>query len=361
MTGRIKLLKSGVKVSEEDTPAIEYSYDELGEFDKSCGTYDLDGFTLPQSFCPEEFVCATTDATDDMKQFSACIDAMNCHMFAGMTTSNIAGSANALFMHQMIPHHQNAVNMAKTLLHTGVLKCDDVTEETEDCILTVLMLSIITGQNFQIQTMKSLLADNPDYPDEDNCELELDIELASVQSAQTPDNERQLEGPICTSANNVFTAKVNLHAGELGYYQFEECGDTVNPTLGMEIGETYSFVQTDPTNYYHPMGFAYFADGAHDDVDELEPGITQTTGNSCAANMTCSAPMYFIGEDYQGTYSNLPDPGVTTGDDNFGLDDYEPLFFHPFPDWLGYGDFNIKLRFDDADYDQDIFYFCHVR
>ena len=28
-----------------------------------------------------------------------------------------------------------------------------------------------------------------------------------------------------------FTTKVNLYAGELGYYQFEECGDDVNPTL----------------------------------------------------------------------------------------------------------------------------------
>ena len=45
-----------------------------------------------------------------------------------------------------------------------------------------------------------------------------------------------------------FTTKVNLYAGELGYYQFEECGDDVNPTLGMEIGKTYEFIQQDRSN-----------------------------------------------------------------------------------------------------------------
>ena len=39
---------------------------------------------------------------------------MNCAMMNGMTTS-VKGSESevALFLHQMIPHHQNAVNMAK--------------------------------------------------------------------------------------------------------------------------------------------------------------------------------------------------------------------------------------------------------
>lgn len=46
------------------------------------------------------------------------------------------------------------------------------------------------------------------------------------------------ETDICT-----FNAKVNLYAGELGYFTFEECGDVVNPTLGIELGKTYRFVQ----------------------------------------------------------------------------------------------------------------------
>ena len=48
---------------------------------------------------------------------------------------------------------------------------------------------------------------------------------------------------VCT-----FTAKVNLHASELGYFQFEECGDVDNPTIGLEVGKTYHFIQKDPSN-----------------------------------------------------------------------------------------------------------------
>jgi len=45
-------------------------------------------------------------------------------MFAGMTTNVNAGSEAALFLHQMIPHHQNAVNMSKALLKTKTLNCE---------------------------------------------------------------------------------------------------------------------------------------------------------------------------------------------------------------------------------------------
>ena len=62
----------------------------------------------------------------------------------------------------------------------------------------------------------------------------------------------EYEEPLCTSANNVFTSRINLFAGELGYYVFEECGlDVLNPTIAMEVGETYTFVQEHRTNYFH--------------------------------------------------------------------------------------------------------------
>ncbi len=50
----------------------------------------------------------------------------------------------------------------------------------------------------------------------------------------------------CNTTTNeecTFTVKVNLLAGELGYYQFEECGDLTNPTIGIEMGKTYRFLQ----------------------------------------------------------------------------------------------------------------------
>ena len=139
MTGRIKLLKNGVPVNATDAPPIEYEYDVPGEFDKKCGTFGLDEFQLPNAECPDKFVCLDDSLNDPaLVNFAECIEAMDCAMVAGMTTKYSAASPVALFIHQMIPHHQNAVNMAKVLLNQNVLKCDDITnEEDADCILEV--------------------------------------------------------------------------------------------------------------------------------------------------------------------------------------------------------------------------------
>jgi uncharacterized protein (DUF305 family) len=73
----------------------------------------------------------------------------------------------------MIPHHQNAVNMAKTLLYSGVLSCDDLLNEDDPlCNMEVLMYEIINSQNFQIHQMRNVLkADG--YPVEDKCVVEI--------------------------------------------------------------------------------------------------------------------------------------------------------------------------------------------
>ena len=65
-------------------------------------------------------------------------------------------------------------------------------------------------------------------------------ELCEATCSNVEDTD---EGEIC-----VFTTKVDLYAGELGYYQFEECGDAVNPTLALEVGKTYRFSQADRSN-----------------------------------------------------------------------------------------------------------------
>jgi hypothetical protein len=118
----------------------------------------------------------------------------------------------------------------------------------------------------------------------------------------------------------------------------------VNPTIGLEIGETYTFVQTDRSNYMHPMGFAYYPNGNHH--DGLKPAATATSMQmmmpkasatatsmpmqtemeisteampmqtevqsaaeamsmqSCVSGATCPAPMYFSDDKYLGVYSN---------------------------------------------------------
>jgi len=160
-----------------------------------------------------------------------------------------------------------------------------------------------------------------------------------------------------------FTFELDIYASELGYYYVKECGEHTQPTLGVEKGKTYHFIQTDITNYYHPLGFAYYPDGAHDDVDELEPGVTPPGSSSdCADTMTCPAPMYMLNGEYLGKYSNNADVApVTTDEDDFGLDVYEPDFFNPIEEWTENGEYSVYLKFDEIDdFTQDIFYFCHI-
>jgi hypothetical protein len=122
--------------------------------------------------------------------------------------------------------------------------------------------------------------------------------------------------------------------------------------------------QADRSNWYHPLGLAYFADGAHAEVDELEPGIAApgATDDSCAEDLSCPAPMYFKDGAYLGTYSNDANIQVpTTGEDDFGLDHYEPLFFHPPGQWTEYNDFSVTLNYPETSgFQGDIFYFCHI-
>merc|ERR1719384_1342997 len=145
-------------------------------------------------------------------------------------------------------------------------------------------------------------------------------------------------------------------AGELGYFKVDGC-DGVNPTLHLTKGRTYKFDQSDKSNWYHLIGFAYFPDGAHEGVDELEPGLLESM--ACAGDNKCPAPMYFMDGEYQGQFSNIPEIAEEKGDEDFGLDAVEPLFFHSLGEWEGYGKFETYLKFDQ-DYDKDIFYFCHL-
>jgi len=163
----------------------------------------------------------------------------------------------------------------------------------------------------------------------------------------------------CTSANNVFTAIVNqVNSGETGYYRFEECGAINNPTIGLIRGEKYEFIQKDASNWYHPLGFAWYVDGAHVDADELEPTIAPPNapaGYDCGDD--CPAPRYQL--------DGAPITPVSASGEDFGLDDYEPLFFYPFADWVDQGTFSVVAPSvgDAANVDpsnNDLFYFCHI-
>jgi uncharacterized protein (DUF305 family) len=169
MSGRIKLLnENNEEINEKDEPPLGYEYDKASEFDKQCGTFNVSDYQLPHGQCPDRFVCDV--ANEGLKDYAGCFDAINCAMMVGMTTD--ATSEVGLFVHQMIPHHQNAVNQAKTLLKTGFSSSCDVLSDNKDpnCILEGILREIINGQNAQIQVMRGIL-DSLEEPQYADCEV----------------------------------------------------------------------------------------------------------------------------------------------------------------------------------------------
>ena len=162
---------------------------------------------------------------------------------------------------------------------------------------------------------------------------------------------------------------LSTHAGYLvlrfshtGYFEVEGC-DGVNPTLLLTFNKTYIFDQSDISNHFHLIGFAYEADGAHVPVDELEPGIVPPgSGSDCDETSSCPSAMYWRNNEYHGKYSNTPNliPIPKEFSDDFGLDDVEPFFKYPLGDWQEYGPFTTTLTFDVESFDSDLFYFNHV-
>jgi len=212
MSGRIILVDSdGIQKTDDRLQAREtYYYTGYSEFDEACGTSGLESFSnLPSlendlTECPVEFVCGNGG------DYGQCIDAMNCQMMVGMT-SNPGGSSKGLFLIQMIPHHANAVQMSKSLLKLGGYdECDDFEEETAQCTLEGIARSIITNQNFQIQTMVTLYNDlnaetlNPvfvyDYIAEEDCEVEFNESTESSDSTDSTTDTLVAEEQPCFSA-----------------------------------------------------------------------------------------------------------------------------------------------------------------
>ena len=154
-----------------------------------------------------------------------------------------------------------------------------------------------------------------------------------------------------------------------GYYRFKGCGPTVKPAIKMVAGKTYKFDQTHVSNWMHPLGFAYYPDGAHEDVDELELEVEPPSGGSagCAATSTCDSPKYYGGKDgesYLGGTADTVLTGATHGyfagvtDGGFGLDTYEPQFKFPLATWQK-NKYNVHVKVTDTG-TAEFFYFCHI-
>jgi uncharacterized protein (DUF305 family)/plastocyanin len=332
---------------------------EVDAFDADCGTYGAKDFAAGgSSACDVNFLEGTLDTT-----FENCLQAIDCKMVTEMRVLGYDEHASAIatFMQQMIPHHLNAVNMAKVLLKHAPLEVEGVPD------LTDILWNIINVQNYQVHQFRAYLATHPEYvkalDDKGNpldatsvghhCSsslasgVDLTIEEGTASSGATSDIAGCDADSTVDADNAIYRhtvcVKVNLFAGESGYYEF--AGETgPSPEITARIGHTLVFDQSDPSNWYHPIGFAYYPDGAHgdewggDERDEVE-GLGEL--------------LYKI----DGEPTTCPDAGDT------GLDCYEPEFFYPRADCMAKkysAELTITQEMADKSHGGVIYYFCHI-
>lgn len=171
------------------------------------------------------------------------------------------------------------------------------------------------------------------------------IATASTPSAITTD--AKCDKRSTTSAT--IKLKWNAHSSEWGGYEVDGCPG-VNPKLQLTAGTVYTFDQSDASNWYHPVGFAYIAGGAHQEctASDGKKGECPELGGEASG----STLQYYV-----------DGKAVISDESTFGLDAYEPLFFNS-QDW--WGEMNTKNAFKvtlkipaDASY-KTVYYFCHI-
>ena len=159
MSGRIVILgPSGLRIAGTGAEEALYPTASLDPVDRACGTVGLAPFAPGREMaCEERFVCGNVDTN-----FEKCLQAMDCQMNREMRTGGHDDHGDPLltFCRQMIPHHRNAVNMARTMLK-------HVPRATlEDSGFYQMMHEIINSQNYQVHVMYGYLGQHGDFPGE---------------------------------------------------------------------------------------------------------------------------------------------------------------------------------------------------
>jgi hypothetical protein len=153
------------------------------------------------------------------------------------------------------------------------------------------------------------------------------------------------DGHVCdkTTGSTTITMKWDEFSSEWGMYTIDGC-DGISPTLKLAAGKTYTWDQNHISNWYHPVGFAYIAGGAHTECAGGEDGACPELG----------------GEDPETTIQYyVNDVAITDDESGFGLDGYEPLFFND-QGWWSEHTYHVTLNIPtDAQYTK-IYYFCHI-
>lgn len=151
----------------------------------------------------------------------------------------------------------------------------------------------------------------------------------------------------CVPSETNVCMSIDFYASETGLYNLDRgdsSTDGPSPDLTVKIGQTITFDQTDVSNWYHPVGFAYAPDGAHGD----DWGADENPEVEGADQLT-----YKI----NGEVTTCEDVGTT------GLDCYEPEFFYPYGDWQAKGysaELTITQELADASNGGVLYYFCHI-
>jgi uncharacterized protein (DUF305 family) len=278
-------------------------------------------------------------------------------MHVNMAVSVPAGvSKFATFARQMIPHHQNAVAMAKVLSKHMEAK-DFPAAGTEDQDMDWakgLVRNIINVQNFQIMQMSGWLDANPTLAKEstqcyDSASITADCSDPGepTVAASTGIYTYGVECDKTSDTPLTITLKWNEFASEWGMYTVDGC-EGVGPKLKLTAGTVYTFDQSDASNWYHAVGFSYIAGGAHTECKDSEGAAGE-----------CPE----LGGEDGGSTLQYYVRGVAVTDDEsgFGLDAYEPEFFNS-QDWWGEQSPAYKVTLTipaDASY-TTVYYFCHI-
>jgi len=302
------------------------------QIDVSCGTTGVamyhDG---GESECAERFVPAA-DST-----FDHCLQAVDCAMNKQMRVP--LASPTTLFLEQMVPHHANAVNMAKLLLRTETPQNIEAVEGLEN-----ILWSIINNQNYQIHQFRNLLGSVGETAEQciaadGSRKPLLDQRKIVGGGANTP----TAPGATCTPTETNLCMSLDPFASETGYYNFKGYTGS-SPDIQVTIGKTYTFDQSDPTNWYHPVGFAYEPDGAHG----------STWGGPALDEVENAGELQYL---IDGMVPDCDDAGDT------GLDCYEPEFFYPRDHWKGKvytAELTITQGMAERSKGGVIYYFCHI-
>mmetsp|Transcript_35713 Transcript_35713/g.94625 ORF Transcript_35713/g.94625 Transcript_35713/m.94625 type:complete len:569 (-) Transcript_35713:41-1747(-) len=323
-----------------------YSVPARGTFDTACGTTGVEAYAIGGALaCPQSFLTGTMDT-----EFERCMQAIDCLMNKQMRVMGHDSHQSAIvtFMQQMIPHHVNAINMAKILLKQAPTEVASV-EGFGD-----ILWDIINVQNYQVHQFRNYLAGSAGYGSivhngdgliptsvGEHCGSALDVDVTIPASREVLDAAENVTG--CDASDTHHCVNVNLLIGETGNFEFAGLTGP-SPDVTVQIGKTYTFDQADATNWYHPMGFAYYPDGAHGD----------TWGGAERAEVEGAGELLY---KINGAPTTCPDAGDT------GLDCYEPEFFYPRGEWTAkhyQAELTITQAMADMSHGGVIYYFCHI-